>query len=98
MHPVSGKSRCPDDRARRSSYSGCAHDRKERADVAYSAAVVLEKCQLIRCEHSTRRSTSKELGRIASHYHVTYDSMMVYNKDLHPTMSAFELFRVCAVE
>ncbi|KAE9388442.1 Sec63-domain-containing protein [Gymnopus androsaceus JB14] len=37
------------------------------------------------------------LGRIASHYYVTYTLMQVYNQHLRPTMSMLELFRVFAL-
>lgn len=35
-----------------------------------------------------------ELGRIASHYYCTYESMATYNQLLKPTLSEIELFRV----
>lgn len=35
-----------------------------------------------------------ELGRIASHYYCTYESMSTYNQLLKPTLSEIELFRV----
>ena len=37
---------------------------------------------------------STELGRIASHYYCTNESMATYNKLLKPTLSEIELFRV----
>ena len=37
---------------------------------------------------------STELGRIASHYYCTQESMSTYNKLLKPTLSEIELFRV----
>jgi len=70
---------------------------QKRADVIHSAAVLLEKCQPIKSERLMGRFQSLELGRIASHYYMTYDSMMVYNRHLHPTMSMLELFRVFAL-
>ncbi|KAF8212106.1 Sec63-domain-containing protein [Mycena galopus ATCC 62051] len=70
---------------------------QKRADIAHSAAVVLEKCQLLKYERSSGRFQSTELGRIASHYYVTYNSMMTYNQHLRPTMSMLELFRVFAL-
>jgi pre-mRNA-splicing helicase BRR2 len=69
---------------------------QKHADIAHSAAVLLEKCQLIKYERSTGRFQSTELGRIASHY-VTHNSMMTYNQHLRPTMSSLELFRVFAL-
>lgn len=35
-----------------------------------------------------------ELGRIASHYYCTNDSMSTYNSLLKPTLSEIDLFRV----
>ncbi|KAJ7285982.1 putative RNA helicase [Mycena rebaudengoi] len=70
---------------------------QKRADIVHSAAVLLEKCQLLKYERSTGRFQSTELGRIASHYYVTYNSMMTYNQHLRPTMSMIELFRVFAL-
>jgi len=64
---------------------------QKRADIIHSAAILLEKCQLVKNELSTGRFTSTDLGRIA------YNSMMVYNKHLRPTMSTLELFRVFAL-
>lgn len=70
---------------------------QKRADIAHSAAVLLEKCHLIKYERSTGRFQSTELGRISSHYYVTYNSMATYNQHLKPTMSTLELFRVFAL-
>jgi pre-mRNA-splicing helicase BRR2 len=66
---------------------------QKRADiqVVHSAAVIPEKCQLIKYERSTGRFQSTELGRIA------HNSMMTYNQHLRPTMSMLELFRVFAL-
>lgn len=70
---------------------------QKRADIAHSAAVLLEKCHLIKYERASGRFQSTELGRIASHYYVTYNSMATYNQHLKPTMSTLELFRVFAL-
>ena len=70
---------------------------QKRADIIHSAAALLEKCHLVRYERSSGRFHSTELGRIASHYYVTYNSMSVYNQHLRSTMSQLELFRVFAL-
>ena len=67
------------------------------ADIAHSAAALLEKCKLTKYERSTGQSQSTELGRIALYYYVTYSSMMTYNQHLCPTVSPLELFRVFAL-
>ncbi|KAF8886795.1 putative RNA helicase [Infundibulicybe gibba] len=76
---------------------GAIWPNSETCDIAHSAAVLLEKCQLLKYERSTGRFQSTELGRIASHYYVTYNSMMTYNQHLRPTMTTLELFRVFAL-
>ena len=70
---------------------------QKRADIVHSAAVLLEKCHLIKYERASGRFQSTELGRIASHYYVTYNSMATYNQHLRSTMSTLELFRVFAL-
>lgn len=70
---------------------------QKRADIAHTAAVLLEKCHLIKYERASGRFHSTELGRIASHYYVSYNSMATYNQHLRPTMTTLELFRVFAL-
>jgi len=70
---------------------------QKRADITHSAAALLEKCHLIKYERSSGKFQSTELGRIASHYYITYHSMATYNQHLKPTMSTLELFRVFAL-
>ena len=70
---------------------------QKRADIIHSAAALLEKCNLVKYERASGRFQSTELGRIASHYYVTYNSMSVYNQHLRPSMSQLELFRVFAL-
>ena len=70
---------------------------QKRADIAHSAAALLEKCHLIKYERSSGKFQSTELGRIASHFYVTYSSMATYNQHLKPTMATLELFRVFAL-
>lgn len=47
---------------------------QKRADIIHTAAALLEKAHLVRYERSTGRIQSTELGRIASHYYVSYSS------------------------
>lgn len=70
---------------------------QKRADIAHSAAVLLEKCHLIEYERASEKLQGTELGRIVSHYYATYNSIATYNQHLRPTMSTLELFRVFAL-
>ncbi|KAG8933497.1 DEIH-box ATPase [Tulasnella sp. 417] len=73
------------------------HLTQKRVDIVHTAAVMLEKANLIKYDRKTGVFASTELGRIASHYYVTYASMSVYNQHLKPTMGMIELFRVFAL-
>ncbi|KAG6913445.1 hypothetical protein DXG01_006788, partial [Tephrocybe rancida] len=46
---------------------------QKRADIIHLAAVLLEKCQLLKYERAIGRFQSLELGRIASHYYLDDD-------------------------
>jgi pre-mRNA-splicing helicase BRR2 len=72
---------------------------QKRADIIHSAAAILEKCNLIKYERASGRFQSTELGRIASHYYVTHNSMSVYNQHLRTDhVAAGTVPRVRAVE
>ncbi|KAF5375631.1 hypothetical protein D9757_008508 [Collybiopsis confluens] len=70
---------------------------QKRSDLIHSAAVLLEKAQLVKYNRTTGTLISTELGKIASHYYVTYNSMLTYNRHLRPTMGILELCRVFAL-
>lgn len=70
---------------------------QKRADIIHTAATLLEKGSLLKYDRKTGAFQTTELGRIASHYYVTYSSMSVYNQHLKPSMSSIELFRVFAL-
>ncbi|KAF2099454.1 pre-mRNA splicing helicase [Rhizodiscina lignyota] len=67
---------------------------QKRVDLIHSAASVLEKCNLIKYDKRTGRLQSTELGRIASHYYISHNSMLTYNLHISPSITTIELFRV----
>ena len=67
---------------------------RHRADLIHSAAVVLDKSNLVKYDRKSGYLQGTELGRIASHYYCTHASMATYNQLLKPTLSDIELFRV----
>jgi len=67
---------------------------KWRADLIHTAACLLDKHNLIRYERKTGHFQVTELGRIASHFYITHETMATYNQLLKPTLSEIELFRV----
>ncbi|KAF2201454.1 Sec63-domain-containing protein [Delitschia confertaspora ATCC 74209] len=70
---------------------------QKRVDLIHSAATVLEKCNLIKYEKRSGRLQPTELGRIASHYYITHNSMSTYNQHIQPSITTIELFRVFAL-
>ena len=65
-----------------------------RVDIAHAAATKLAKHNLMKYDSRTGQFQVTDLGRIASHYYCTHESMATYNSQLKPTLSEIELFRV----
>jgi pre-mRNA-splicing helicase BRR2 len=67
---------------------------QRRIDLAHSAAVVLDRHNLIRYDRKTGMFQVTALGRVASHYYVSHESISVFNEYLKPTLSEIEIFRL----
>lgn len=65
-----------------------------RADLVHTAALHLDRSGLVKYDRKSGHFQITELGRIASHYYCTHETMMTYNQLLKPTLSEIELFRV----
>ena len=70
---------------------------QKRVDLIHSAATVLMQSGLVKYEKETGRIQSTELGRIASHYYITHNSMTTYNQHIQPAISQIEMFRIFAL-
>ncbi|RMX96824.1 hypothetical protein D0866_16356, partial [Hortaea werneckii] len=70
---------------------------QKRVDLIHSAAMVLEKANLVKYDKKTGRLQGTDLGRIASHYYITHNSMLTYNMHIQPSVTPIELFRVFAL-
>lgn len=70
---------------------------QKRVDLIHSAAVVLERSNLVKYDKRTGRLQATELGRISSHYYITHTSMLTYNNHIQPSITPIELFRVFAL-
>lgn len=70
---------------------------QKRVDLIHSAAVVLEKSNLVKYDKKTGKLQPTELGRISSHYYITHSSMLTYNHHIQPSITPIELFRVFAL-
>uniref|UniRef100_A0A669DEH7 U5 small nuclear ribonucleoprotein 200 kDa helicase n=1 Tax=Oreochromis niloticus TaxID=8128 RepID=A0A669DEH7_ORENI len=67
---------------------------RRRMDLVHTAANILDKNSLIKYDKRTGSFQVTDLGRIASHFYITHDSVQTYNQLLKPTLSEIELFRV----
>lgn len=65
-----------------------------RADLIHTAAIQLDRSGLAKYDRKSGHIQVTELGRIASHYYCTHDTMQTYNQLLKPTLTEIELFRV----
>ncbi|GAM82649.1 hypothetical protein ANO11243_006310 [Dothideomycetidae sp. 11243] len=70
---------------------------QKRVDLIHAAATALEKAHLVKYDKRSGRLQSTELGRIASHYYITHNSMLTYNQHIQASMTSIELFRVFAL-
>ena len=67
---------------------------QKRVDLVHSAATVLEKSSLIKYDKKSGKLQPTELGRIASHYYISHNSMLTYNHHIQPMVTPIELFRI----
>jgi pre-mRNA-splicing helicase BRR2 len=70
---------------------------QKRADIIHSAAVILEKCGMLRYDRKTGQFATNDLGRVASHYYIAHTSMATYLQHLKPHLGMIELFRIFAL-
>ncbi|CAG9768745.1 unnamed protein product [Ceutorhynchus assimilis] len=81
---------------------GISHDQlkhdplleQHRADLVHTAALHLDRSGLVKYERKTGQFQGTELGRIASQYYCTHETMSTYNQLLKPYLSDIDLFRV----
>lgn len=65
-----------------------------RLDLAHTASTMLDKHNLVRYDRRSGALQSTDLGRIASHYYVSIDTIAAFNEFIRPTMGDIELMRL----
>ena len=60
----------------------------------HTAATILDKANLIKYDRKSGNFQVTDLGRIASYYYCTHETMSNYNALLKPTLTEIELLRV----
>lgn len=67
---------------------------QRRIDLANAAATVLDKHGLIKYDRRTGGLLSTTLGRVASYYYVSHDTVSTFSSSLKPSMNDIEIFRM----
>lgn len=67
---------------------------QRRMDLAHTAAMILDKHNLIKYDRKSGVFQVTALGRVASHYYVSHESVHVFNDYLKPSMTEIEIFRL----
>ena len=67
---------------------------QRRTNLIHSAAILLDKHNLIKYDRKTGEFQATTLGRISSHYYIKHASIAVYNEHIKPGMTIIDLFRV----
>jgi len=67
---------------------------QRRIDLMHSAASILDKHNLIKYDRKSGNFQVTTLGRVASHYYVSHESMSIFDENLKPTMTDIEVFRL----
>jgi len=71
--------------------------RNFRRKLIHSAAIVLERTGLVKYARRAGTFAATELGRIASYYYLTHQSMQIYGENLRPTLNEIDMFRIFAM-
>ena len=70
---------------------------QRRIDLVHTAALLLDKTQLVRYERKSGQLQATDLGRVAAYFYVTHQTVAVYNEYLKPTLSDIEILRLFAL-
>lgn len=67
---------------------------KRRLELAYAAINVLEKHDLVKFDRKSGMLQSTDLGRIASYYYISNESIATYTDLMRPSMTEIDILRV----
>lgn len=68
--------------------------KERRMDLIHTAATQLDKHSMIKYDRRTGAFQATDLGRIASYYYITFNTLATFNEHLRPTMGDIELLRL----
>lgn len=67
---------------------------QRRLDLAHTAAAILDKHGLVKYDRKSGHLQVTTLGRVASHFYISFDTIRVFNEYMKPTMNEIEIFRL----
>ena len=67
---------------------------KRRSNLIHSAAILLQKNNLIKYDIKTGEFISTQLGKVSSYYYIKYPSIGIYNQNLNENMTEIDIFRL----
>ena len=67
---------------------------QRRTNLIHTAALLLDKHNLVKYDRKSGEFQPTTLGRIASHYYIKHGSIAVYNEHIKPSMTIIDLFRI----
>jgi len=75
-------------------YEGDKLLEQRRLDLVHTAATLLDKNSLIKYDRKSGNFQVTDLGRVSSHYYISYQSMAIFNEHLKPSIGDIEIFRL----
>nr|CAH0109762.1 unnamed protein product [Daphnia galeata] len=69
----------------------------KRRELIVLAARSLDKARMIRFEEKTGLLHATDLGRTASHFYIKYDTVEIFNEQMHPAMNDAEIFALISM-
>ena len=67
---------------------------KRRSNLIHSAAILLQKNNLIKYNIKTGELIPTQLGKVSSYYYIKYPSIGIYNQNLSENMTEIDIFRL----
>ena len=67
---------------------------QRRINLVHTAATILNKHDLIKYDRKSGNFQGTILGRVASHFYVSHETINTFNENLKPSMSEIEIFRL----
>lgn len=67
---------------------------QRRTNLVHSAALLLDKHNLVKYDRRSGEFHQTTLGRIASHYYIKHSSIAIYNEHIKSSMGMIDLFRI----